>query len=40
MTGQLQLPEGVFHYLNTEMSRVLVLVVDSGGETYSYLRAL
>ena len=38
MTSQLQLPEGVFHYLNTEMDRILVLIVDSGGYSYSYLR--
>ena len=38
MTAPMQLPEGVFRYLNTEMDRVLVLVVDSAGSTYSYLR--
>ena len=35
---QLQLPEGVFRYLNSEMDRVLVLIVDSSGNSYSYLR--
>ena len=35
---QLQLPEGVFRYLNPEMDRVLVLIVDSSGNSYSYLR--
>lgn len=34
----LQLPEGVFRYLNPEMDRVLVLIVDSSGNSYSYLR--
>ena len=34
----IQLPEGVFRYLNTEMDRVLVLIVDSAGNSYSYLR--
>jgi len=38
MTAPMQLPEGVFRYLNTEMDRVLVLVVDGAGNTYSYLR--
>ena len=38
MTAPMQLPEGVFRYLNTEMDRVLVLIVDSAGSTYSYLR--
>lgn len=38
MTSPMQLPEGVFRYLNTEMDRVLVLIVDSAGSTYSYLR--
>jgi len=37
-TSPMQLPEGVFRYLNTEMDRVLVLIVDSAGNTYSYLR--
>ena len=36
--GPLELPEGVFHYLNTEMDRVLVLIVDSRGDCYSYLK--
>ena len=35
---QLQLPEGVFRYLNPEMDRVLVLIVDSSGNSYIYLR--
>ena len=35
---QLELPEGVFRYLNPEMDRVLVLIVDSSGNSYSYLR--
>ena len=35
---QLELPEGVFRYLNKEMDRVLVLIVDSSGNSYSYLR--
>ncbi|MBP5161837.1 MAG: hypothetical protein ILP16_02535 [Spirochaetales bacterium] len=34
----LQLPEGVFRYLNPDMERVLVLIVDSSGAAYSYLR--
>ena len=34
----LQLPEGVFRYLNPEMDRMLVLIVDSAGSAYSYLR--
>ena len=38
LTPQLQLPEGVFRYLNPEMDRVLVLIVDSSGNSYSYLR--
>lgn len=38
LTAPMQLPEGVFRYLNTEMDRVLVLIVDSAGSTYSYLR--
>ena len=38
LTDPMQLPEGVFRYLNTEMDRILVLVVDSAGGTYSYLR--
>lgn len=36
--GPLELPEGVFRYLNTELDRVLVLIVDSRGERYCYLR--
>ena len=36
--GPLELPEGVFHYLNTELDRVLVLIVDSRGDRYCYLR--
>ena len=35
---QLELPEGVFRYLNPEMDRVLVLIVDASGNSYSYLR--
>ena len=38
LTPPLQLPEGVFRYLNPEMDRVLVLIVDSSGNSYSYLR--
>lgn len=38
MTSPMQLPEGEFRYLNTEMDRVLVLIVDNAGSTYSYLR--
>lgn len=38
LTPQLQLPEGVFRYLNPDMDRVLVLIVDSSGNSYSYLR--
>ena len=38
LSPQLQLPEGVFRYLNPEMDRVLVLIVDSSGNSYSYLR--
>ena len=34
----LELPEGVFRYLNTELDRVLVLIVDSRGDRYCYLR--
>lgn len=33
-----QLPEGVFRYLNSEMDRVLMVVVDSKGDFYSYLK--
>ena len=36
--GPLELPEGVFRYLNTDLDRVLVLIVDSRGDSYSYLR--
>ena len=38
MSPPIQLPEGVFRYLNTDMDRVLVLIVDSAGNSYSYLR--
>ena len=38
LSPQLQLPEGVFRYLNTDMDRVLVLIVDSSGNSYSYLK--
>ncbi len=38
MSGDLQLPEGVFRYLNVEMGRELVIVVDSVGDCFSYLR--
>ena len=38
LSPQLQLPEGVFRYLNSEMDRVLVLIVDASGNSYSYLR--
>lgn len=38
ITPPIQLPEGVFRYLNTDMDRVLVLIVDSAGNSYSYLR--
>ena len=38
LTPPLQLPEGVFHYLNPDMDRVLVLIVDASGNSYSYLR--
>ena len=38
LTPPLQLPEGVFRYLNSEMDRVLVLIVDASGNSYSYLR--
>lgn len=36
--GPLELPEGVFRYLNTELDRVLVLIVDSRGDRYCYLK--
>ena len=36
--GPLELPEGVFHFLNTDLDRILVLIVDSRGDSYSYLR--
>ena len=38
LSPQLELPEGVFRYLNPEMERVLVLIVDTSGNSYSYLR--
>ena len=38
LSPQLELPEGVFRYLNKDMDRVLVLIVDSSGNSYSYLR--
>ena len=38
LSPQLQLPEGVFRYLNSDMDRVLVLIVDASGNSYSYLR--
>ena len=38
LTPPLQLPEGVFRYLNPDMDRVLVLIVDASGNNYSYLR--
>ena len=38
LSAPMQMPEGVFRYLNTEMDRVLVLIVDSAGNSYSYLR--
>lgn len=38
LSPQLQLPEGVFRYFNPEMDRVLVLIVDASGNSYSYLR--
>ena len=38
LTPPLQLPEGVFRYLNPDMDRVLVLIVDASGNSYSYLR--
>ena len=38
LSPQLELPEGVFRYLNPEMERVLVLIVDASGNSYSYLR--
>ena len=37
-SGDLELPEGVFRYLNVEMGRELVIIVDSAGDSYSYLR--
>ena len=37
-SGDLELPEGVFRYLNAEMGRELVIIVDSAGDSYSYLR--
>ncbi|MGP1508661.1 MAG: hypothetical protein ACTTJW_07285 [Sphaerochaeta sp.] len=38
MTGSLELPEGVFRYLNTDLDRVLVVIVDSAGRSYNYFR--
>jgi hypothetical protein len=38
LSAPMQMPEGVFRYLNTEMDRVLVLIVDSAGNSYSYLK--
>ncbi len=38
ISPDLQLPEGVYRYLNPDMDRVLVLIVDSSGAAYSYLR--
>ena len=38
ISSPIQLPEGVFRYLNPDMDRVLVLIVDSAGNSYSYLR--
>ena len=38
LTPPLQLPEGVFRYLNPDMDRVLILIVDASGTSYSYLR--
>ncbi len=38
LSGDLQLPEGVYRYLNPEMGRELVIIVDSGGQSYTYLR--
>ena len=38
LSAPMELPEGVFRYLNTDMDRVLVLIVDSAGNSYSYLR--
>ena len=38
LSPQLQLPEGVFRYLNPDLDRVLILIVDSSGNSYSYLR--
>ncbi|MBR2281361.1 MAG: hypothetical protein IJ863_01925 [Spirochaetales bacterium] len=37
-SGDFELPEGVFRYLNAEMGRELVIIVDSSGASYSYLR--
>ena len=38
LTPPLQLPEGVFRYLNPDMDRILVLIVDASGNSFSYLR--
>ena len=38
LSTPMEMPEGVFRYLNTEMDRVLVLIVDSAGNSYSYLK--
>lgn len=40
ITRHTQLPEGVSRYLNPEMERVLVLVVDARGDMYSYMKPL
>ncbi len=37
-SGDLELPEGVYRYLNVEMDRELVIIVDSTGSSYTYLR--
>ena len=37
-TAPMELPEGVFQYLNPELGMVLILIVDSSGESYSYMR--
>ena len=38
MSSQVDLPSGVFRYLNIEDDMVLVLIVDRDGNFYSYLR--
>ena len=38
ISSPIQLPEGVFRYLTPDMDRVRVLIVDSAGDSYSYLR--